>query len=65
MPNCKICKRKILKWNIDIHTCKCGNLYCGKHIHDHSCTFNYLEEHKKEIRKNLPIIESTKGLLKI
>lgn len=65
MPKCKICKRKILKWDIDIRTCKCGNLYCGKHAHDHSCTFDHAAAYKEKLVKKLPLIESDKGLIRI
>jgi len=65
MPKCKICKRKILKWDIDIRTCKCGNLYCGKHAHDHSCAFDHAAAYKEKLVKKLPLIESDKGLIRI
>lgn len=41
---CTICKKKINKVYSVISTCKCKNVFCSKHMHDHSCTFDYKEE---------------------
>lgn len=65
MACCKTCKRKINKLYIDIYTCKCNQLYCGNHIHDHICIFDHKNNQQKILREKMPIIESTKGLTKI
>lgn len=40
--------------------CRCGNYYCSTHrfSDDHKCTYNYKEDHKKELLKYLssPVI---------
>lgn len=29
--------------------CKCGNVFCRKHLISHPCTYNWQEERKKEM----------------
>lgn len=43
MTKCISCKSKIHPLMITIHTCRCKNMYCHLHMHDHNCTFNYKE----------------------
>ncbi len=43
---CTICKKKINKMYSVISTCKCEHIFCGKHMHDHSCTYDYKKEFK-------------------
>ena len=53
---CLICSRKILKIMEDIYTCKCGNKYCGEHIQNHECTFDYKKECKDQLTKKLQMV---------
>jgi hypothetical protein len=45
---------------INIHTCRCKNIYCSLHIHDHNCEFNYNEMWQKQAVKTLPKVEKEK-----
>lgn len=33
--------------------CKCGNIYCRKHLTSHKCTWNWREEREKELRAKI------------
>lgn len=35
--------------------CKCGNKYCSKHRYaeEHLCTYDYKENYRKEMEKNM------------
>ena len=56
----KRCKECNCKLSLIIYTCKCGHIFCHKHLnpHSHNCQFNYVEEKKKQIEKNNPKIGS-------
>jgi hypothetical protein len=60
MSKCKICNSKIHSLMINIHTCRCKNIYCNLHIHDHNCEFNYNELWQKQAVKSLPKVEKEK-----
>jgi hypothetical protein len=38
---------------VEINTCRCAHVYCGKHLQDHGCTFDYLKDFQDKIN---PII---------
>eukprot|EP01132_Coremiostelium_polycephalum_P002896 gene2896-3600_t len=40
--------------------CRCGEVYCGKHIHNHNCTFDYKAMAKSSIAKANPQILANK-----
>ena len=48
-----------------MYTCKCHNLYCGKHLHNHECTYDHFKDQQKLLCKKMPIIKSDRGLVKI
>lgn len=50
MPTCKACKKKIKSTLVDIYTCRCKHLYCGIHLHNHNCNFDYKTQFKEENR---------------
>ena len=56
----KRCKECNCKLSLIVYTCKCGHIFCHKHLnpHSHNCQFNYVEEKKKQIEKNNPKIGS-------
>jgi len=56
----KRCKECNCKLSLIVYTCKCGHIFCNKHLnpHSHNCQFNYVEEKKKLIEKNNPKIGS-------
>ena len=49
--SCKVCKTRINPLMISMYKCKCHNVYCHIHLHEHECTFNYLENFQKEYEK--------------
>ena len=40
--------------------CRCGALYCGAHMHRHTCTFDYRAEAKCRLREAAPVIAPAK-----
>ena len=38
---CLICKKKLKHLFIQLNTCRCNNLFCSYHKHDHNCSYNY------------------------
>lgn len=41
------------------HQCKCGLRFCIPHRHtDHGCTYNYREDDRKKLEKNLIKVEA-------
>lgn len=53
MVKCQICKKRINKLYIDLHKCKCDNLYCSKHRNIHPCSYNYRQEMQEILSKRL------------
>lgn len=55
----KDCKRKIL-WTID--ECKCGGLFCNKHVffNDHLCSYDYKQDNTNVLNQKLIKIERKK-----
>ena len=62
---CNSCLKKLNSIMKDVHTCKCKQIYCGKHMFSHNCNYNFMKEHQIKLRKNLPIIIKNKNLQKI
>ena len=53
---CHICSKKVM-----CHSkCKCSNFYCGKHLHQHECSFSHFSNHKNLLEKKNMKIESDK-----
>ena len=50
---CATCNKRVGSFGI---TCRCGNLYCGKHRYasEHNCTWDYKAEQCKIIRDTNP-----------
>ena len=55
---CSLCKKK-LSFSFK---CKCGKIFCPLHRYSdrHSCTFDYVEEHKKILREQMPMVNGEK-----
>lgn len=53
---CQICSKKAMTYN----KCKCSNFYCGKHIHQHECSFSHFSNHKSLLEKKQIKVESDK-----
>ena len=47
---CFECKKPILEIFAVIGKCRCGNIYCSKHIQDHNCHFNYNDLHQQRTK---------------
>ena len=60
MTKCVLCKSKIHSLMIKVHTCRCKNIYCNLHMHDHNCEFNYKVEWQNNSEKFLPKINGEK-----
>jgi len=60
MAKCVLCKNKIHTLMISVHTCRCKNIYCHAHMHNHDCTFNYGLEWKQHANKIMPKVEKEK-----
>lgn len=57
---CTICKKKIKQFMMAVYTCRCKNIYCVSHLHNHNCTFDYHAEFTTKMKKNMPIIVADK-----
>jgi len=53
---CDVCFKSI---GIYGFKCKCGKLFCSKHInsYNHQCEYNYFKDHQEKIRKENPIVK--------
>ena len=60
MVRCNCCDKKVKSIFVDIQTCKCGNVYCSKHVHDHSCTFDYKSKQREKLTSELTRVTSQK-----
>ena len=52
----KKCKQCNCKLKLIVFTCKCGHIFCQKHLgaHSHNCTYDYKNEKKEKIEKENP-----------
>lgn len=50
---CNFCNSKL---GIISYTCKCGKVFCSKHLnpHSHNCTYDYKNEKKLQLERNNP-----------
>ena len=53
---CQVCSKKVLPHG----KCKCSNFYCGKHLHQHECSFSHFLHNKMILEKKSIKIESDK-----
>ena len=60
---CEECKTKL---GMIYFTCKCGKIFCSKHLnpHSHNCMYDYKGARQKELSKNNPKLENN-TLIKI
>lgn len=56
MDKCNHCKKK----RYILLECKCNKIYCIKHLHDHSCKYDYKKEQKEKIKTENPKIVNEK-----
>ena len=57
---CFTCKKKLKLAQVTTGKCKCGNVYCKSHIHDHMCTHDFKGDHQSKLNINMPVIQHTK-----
>ena len=64
MTRCTYCKKKL---GVLEYKCKCGNLYCITHLHAelHNCTYDYKEEGKTQIKKQIDVGKLVEKVMKI
>lgn len=53
MSKCCICKRKINHLLLDVYTCRCKNLYCKIHLHEHNCKFDYNKLFREQMKNKM------------
>lgn len=63
MSKCKSCKKKLNVFILEMHKCKCTNVYCNTHLHDHNCSFDHVKAYKKLLDKKLVRIVSNRGYI--
>ena len=51
------CKKKL---KITDYACKCGNIYCSSHRHNHKCTFDFQKEAREKLTKQNPLVIPSK-----
>ena len=56
---CKKCSKKV---GLLGHECSCSFIFCSKcrYAEEHNCTINYMENEKKKLEKNNPLIRPEK-----
>lgn len=54
---CCTCKTKISAYIAPAMTCKCNKLFCGVHIHEHNCTFDFHGEAQKLLETQNPVVK--------
>ena len=57
---CKVCEIR-LPLTACVHSvCKCGHVFCGRHLHDHTCSFDHRELHKRRLLAANPKLSASK-----
>ena len=57
---CAVCRARLSAVLLAAaHTCKCGNTYCGAHMHDHPCSFDFHREAASLLTKQNPVVAPT------
>lgn len=54
--NTETCRKK----TYSIMKCRCGHIYCGIHLGDHSCPHDYRSEHQESLNKQNPKVVASK-----
>lgn len=47
------CKKRIKKIYLQLHLCKCKQIFCDIHKNIHNCSFGYLQYNKNELNQKL------------
>ena len=58
----KRCQECNCKLSLIVYTCKCGHIFCHKHLnpHSHNCQFNYKQNGKNMLEKKLERVVNAK-----
>ena len=59
-PPCNRCSACNKKVNLLGVRCRCKGLYCGQHIHDHACTYDFKASQRDLLRRENPIVVPSK-----
>ena len=51
MVSCNVCKKRLIEVFAITHNCRCGYVFCGAHLHNHECSFNYKKLFRDESMK--------------
>ena len=64
MTRCEKCKKKL---GVLEYKCKCGKVFCISHLHaeEHSCTYDYKEEAKGVLKKQIDVGPLSEKIVKI
>jgi hypothetical protein len=57
---CLICDKKFSSLMKQIHTCRCGSIFCNNHMHTHICSIDYIELNRKQQETTLINITAIK-----
>lgn len=58
---CEVCNTKINSMLAEIiNKCRCGSIFCRKHMVDHNCTFDYKELYTKQKKDELVVVKNDK-----
>ncbi len=52
---CNMCIKKLIT-----SKCKCGIIFCMKHLNTHTCTFDYRKEHSDKLTADNPVVIAEK-----
>ena len=58
--NCAICKKKLKLTQVTIGKCKCNEMFCNIHIHNHQCSYDFKKEHQSQLHTSIKLVEFTK-----
>ena len=56
-PRCRVCRARVLAYMVPVMTCKCQQIFCGVHIHDHSCTHDFHADTQKLLQTQNPVVK--------
>ena len=60
VEKCFICNKKLKLAQVATGKCKCELLFCGLHIHNHNCQYNFKKNNQDNLTKNMQVIEQRK-----
>lgn len=58
--NCFMCNKRLKLVQVATGRCKCENVYCKVHIHDHNCSYDFKVNNKSQLQTKMPVINHVK-----